>query len=117
VRAEIDEDNNLIDNEVIKSVTVTTLPYQCVDSDGGLNYETAGRASLQISSTRIRSYVDGCKASSTDFLGDFDNNIGPGGGAVVKDKLTKYLYEAICENNKPKIVIEECDCYNGVCVK
>ena len=117
IRANIENDENLIDNEVIKSVTVTTLPYQCVDSDGGLNYEVAGKASLQISATRIRSYVDGCKASSTDFLGDFDNNIGPGGGPVIKNKVTDYLYEAVCENNKPALTIYECNCYNGECIE
>ena len=117
VRAKIDSDENLIDNEVIKGVTVAMIPYQCVDSDGGLNYEVSGKASLQISSTRIRSYVDGCKASSTDFLGDFDNNIGPGGGPVIKNQETNYLYEAVCENNKPAMKIKECECYNGICIE
>lgn len=117
VRAKISNDENLIDNEVIKKVTVATLPYQCADSDGGLNYTKEGKASLQISSTRIRSFIDGCKVSSTNFLGNFDNNIGPGGGAVIKDKLTGYLYEAICKDNKPAMVVHECNCFNGECIQ
>jgi len=97
--------------------------YECVDSDvnsqfpDGKNYWTQGKASLQVSETRIRSYKDSCKDYSTDFFGDFENNIGPGGGPVVYGRTTPYLYEAVCgRDGNPTVVLKECNCLDGVCV-
>jgi len=93
-----------------------TEEYECIDSDGGKDYYVFGKASLQVSPTRIRSYKDSCKNRWSNFLGDFDNNKGPGGGPVIKGKQTPYLYEAICKRGKPSMIIKKCKCLNGVCI-
>lgn len=116
VRVDIEGDENSSDNEDSSQIEVSGVVYLCSDSDGGLDYFNTGKASLQVSSTRIRSYKDSCKNNPTDFLGDFDNNIGPGGGPVVYDKVTPYLYEAICQNGKPTMKLHNCDCLNGKCI-
>jgi len=118
IKALIGSDKDLTNNEDDAVINVTTPPvvYFCSDSDGGLNYNEAGKASLQVSATRIRSYKDSCKNNPTNFFGNFDNNIGPGGGPVVKDKITPYLYEAFCKDGKPAMVIKECSCLNGKCI-
>ncbi|MBU2615645.1 MAG: hypothetical protein KKC19_00925 [Nanoarchaeota archaeon] len=76
----------------------------CEDSDGGLNYEVKGRAGGKETKWGKTYSVDACKDQK-------------GAGVSIIGKETKYLAEAICENNNPKFVYYECPngCFNGAC--
>jgi len=87
----------------------------CEDSDGGLDYSTAGDAKMKLNG-KYKGFKDSCKTSTTTNLGDVLNNVGPGGGAIVYNEYTDYLYEAYCKNGVPSIKVENCDCYNGACI-
>ncbi|MBU1501269.1 MAG: hypothetical protein KJ905_00650 [Nanoarchaeota archaeon] len=91
------------------------IPTSCEDTDGGLDYFTAGNAKLKLDG-KYKGRKDVCKRKSTTNLGDFLNNVGVGGGHVVYNEYTNYLYEAYCKNGIPSTKIKECDCYNGACI-
>ncbi len=78
--------------------------YECV--------ETVDKARIP----GVGGYVDCCKLNYTTNLGDFMNNIGPGGGACISDELTPYLYKSYCNTRGyPTVKIIECECLNKIC--
>jgi len=96
---ESDEENNILK----KTIEFYKLDNQCIDSDGGKNYYIKGEAHVWRDSTSI-GFIDCCKKDTT-------------GGKCEEE--APYLYEAMCENNKPTIFIYECPkgCRNGICVE
>ena len=89
--------------------------YVCEDSDEGLDYEEAGSAKIKLNG-KYRGYIDTCKMEKTTNLGDLLGRVIPGGGSVVYNEITPYLYEAYCKKRLPAIKVVECDCFNGACV-
>jgi len=87
----------------------------CTDSDGGANYYQYGSA--ESTTNDVEGRVDCCKLYYSTNMGDSVEHIGSGGGACVTSG--PYLYEAICENNIPYVMVYQCPngCENGVCIQ
>ncbi len=116
-------ETNESNNEKVKTFSVSSAgggdgggdETACTDSDGGANFYQYGEADSNVSGVEGR--IDCCKMYYSTDMGDSVEHIGPGGGACVDSG--PYLYEAICENDIPYMMVYQCPdgCQNGVCVR
>lgn len=97
------KESNEENNTMTKTIEFYPTENKCEDSDGGRNFYVKG-------SVMIRKGKEGTG------VGDCCKESRAGGTCVAE---ARYLYEAVCESNKPTVFIYECPqgCRKGVCMQ